>query len=601
MKESLKIYLDKTSKHALKEEWVKKNLTDLWKFITDKYTGSIFSEKIYKHLNGDDTNKCKICNNKTKFLSLYRGYRIYCSKKCSNNDPNLTNKKLEQYKITCLEKYGFDSSSKSEEVKLKTSKSRSLLDKNIINEKMRNTCLERFGVDNASKSDIIKKKKIETTIKNFGVKNPFQSEDIKTKIKITFIDKYGFDHPMKSHEFSEKTKKTILSKYGVDNPMQSDVVKEKFKSTCLDRWESSHFQESKKFKKIKKERHIGELNKEHKEKDIDIKIIDSIESTYSMICDKCNSEFNIQCNAYNIRKNRNLEICINCNPIKSNSSLLETDLYKFILENYKSEIIRNFRLDNKEIDIYLPDLRIGFEFNGVYWHSEYYKENNYHFNKFDFFSKNGIRLIQVWEDDWIYQKDIIKSIILNKINSTPTKIFARKCKIVKISNKETNNFLNDNHIQGWCVSKLRYGLVYNNDLISIITFGKLRKNLGLKSTDSDFELLRFCNKINTSVTGGASKLLSHFIKENKPSSIITYSKNDYSDGNLYNKIGFKFDKLTNANYYWVVDGIRENRFNWRKDKLVKQGYDIKLTEVQIMHQLNRWRCFDSGNKKWILI
>jgi hypothetical protein len=81
--------------------------------------------------------------------------------------------------------------------------------------------------------------------------------------------------------------------------------------------------------------------------------------------------------------------------------------------------------------------------------------------------------------------------------------------------------------------------------------------------------------------------------------IISYSKNDYSDGGLYNKLGFKLEGLTKPNHYWVVNSIRENRFKYRKDKLVSMGYDKNKTAVQIMHKLGYYRVFDSGNKKWI--
>ena len=83
-------------------------------------------------------------------------------------------------------------------------------------------------------------------------------------------------------------------------------------------------------------------------------------------------------------------------------------------------------------------------------------------------------------------------------------------------------------------------------------------------------------------------------------SLTTFSKNDYSSGNLYEKIGFEYESKTNPNYYWVVNGLRENRFNFRKDKLVSQGEDKKLTEIEIMHSKGYYRVFDSGNKKWNL-
>jgi len=199
-----------------------------------------------------------------------------------------------------------------------------------------------------------------------------------------------------------------------------------------------------------------------------------------------------------------------------------------------------------------------------------------------------------------YKKDIIKSIILNKIGSIKKGIFARKCIIKEVSNKESIVFLNKNHIQGWCVSKYRYGLYHNDILVSLMTFGKKRLNLGSKIHNDEYELLRFCNLLDNRIVGGASKLLKKFLESVNVNSLTTFSKNDYSSGNLYEKIGFEYESKTNPNYYWVVNGLRENRFNFRKDKLVSQGEDKKLTEIEIMHSKGYYRVFDSGNKKWTL-
>jgi hypothetical protein len=132
-----------------------------------------------------------------------------------------------------------------------------------------------------------------------------------------------------------------------------------------------------------------------------------------------------------------------------------------------------------------------------------------------------------------------------------------------------------------------------------MTFGRLRKSLGQRSKEDTYELLRFCNKLNTNVVGGASKLLKYFEMKYKPIEIISYSDNSRSNGDLYEKIGFKLSHDTVPNYYWVIDGIRKHRFNYRKDKLVKEGHDINKTEIEIMSELGYYRIFDSGSKKWI--
>ena len=115
-----------------------------------------------------------------------------------------------------------------------------------------------------------------------------------------------------------------------------------------------------------------------------------------------------------------------------------------------------------------------------------------------------------------------------------------------------------------------------NELVSLMTFGKPRKNMNSTTiNDDEYELLRFCNKLNTTVIGGASKLFKYFLKTYNPQQITTYADRSHSNGNLYKQLGFEFKHITVPNYYYVIGGIRENRFNFRKDILVKHGFDKK--------------------------
>ena len=96
-----------------------------------------------------------------------------------------------------------------------------------------------------------------------------------------------------------------------------------------------------------------------------------------------NREFRIRRQLYRIRKQNNEELCVIKNPINYSVSNEEVEFKKFIESIYDGEIIFNDRnaLNGKEMDVYIPDLKIGFEFNGLYFHSEYFKEKNYHKNK----------------------------------------------------------------------------------------------------------------------------------------------------------------------------------------------------------------------------
>ena len=132
-----------------------------------------------------------------------------------------------------------------------------------------------------------------------------------------------------------------------------------------------------------------------------------------------------------------------------------------------------------------------------------------------------------------------------------------------------------------------------------MTFSKSRTGIGKK--EDGWELVRFCNKINASVIGAASKLLSYFIKLYNPSKIVSYSSNDISNGNLYQVLGFQKEGISNA--YWYVNQQtfeRFHRFNFRKAKLKEMGFDtMHKTESQIMSGLPYWKIYDSGTIRWV--
>lgn len=263
--------------------------------------------------------------------------------------------------------------------------------------------------------------------------------------------------------------------------------------------------------------------------------------------------------------------CPKCGIFESKK---ENEIRDFI-ENELNIKTKKIRIDNKEIDIYMPKHKLGIEFNGLYWHSDIFKEKNYHLNKTELCEKHGIQLLHIFEDEWIYKKEIVKSIIKSKLGMFNTKIFARKCIIKELSdNIQIRNFLENNHIQGFVGSNLKIGLFYNNQLISIMTFGKKRISNG------EYKILRFCNKLNTVVIGGADRLLNYFVKIYTPKEIITLTDRRYFNGNLFNQLGFKFVGNTQPNYFY-----------FKKHKILKKYRKKRSGCLKIN---------DCGNKKHIL-
>ena len=319
---------------------------------------------------------------------------------------------------------------------------------------------------------------------------------------------------------------------------------------------------------------------------------------YTKITDKVkiicpiHGEFEQRCDSH-----KNGNGCQNCSNNGVSSD--EKEITNFIL-SLNIDFVENDRLilNGKELDIFIPSHNIAIEYNGLYWHSEEYIDNEYHLSKTQECDKLGIQLIHIFEDEWLHKKEIVKSRIKNILGLTPNRIYGRKTIIKEISSKEVKRYLNENHIQGNVNSKINLGLYYNDELVSLMTFSGLRKVLGNKSSENIYELLRFCNKLNTTVIGGADKLLKHFIKNYSPKEIISYADKRWSKGNLYEKLGFEFIHDSKPSYFYIINKNREYRFKYRKDILVKEGYDSNKSEHQIMLDRKIYRIYDCGNKKY---
>ena len=466
-------------------------------------------------------------------------------------------------------------------------------------QKSKNTMIEKYGVEHACQNKDIMNKVKETNMLKYGVSVASKLEETENKKKLSNVERYGVEQPQQNEIIRQKTNETMLERYGVKSPIQNEKIKTQINETTFRKYGVENvFKSSIIRDKITKTTNDNTIKKY---KEI-INITKITETNYECLCEK-NHHFTIYKSLLNQRIKYNVKLCTVCNPIDSQNSDSENKTLNFIKENYDGDIILNSRniISPLELDIYLPDLKLAFEFNGLYWHNELYKDKNYHLNKTESCLEKDIQLIHIWEDDWTNKQEIVKSMILNKLNRTPNKIYGRKCIIKEVdNNKLIKSFLNKNHIQGFVGSSIKLGLYYENELVSLMTFGKKRNFMNSKSNIGEYELLRFCNKLNTNVVGGASKLFRHFTKNYSFTEITTYADRSHSQGKLYETLGFKFISKTQPNYYYVIDGIRHHRFGFRKDVLVKDGFDPSKTEHEIMIDRKIYKIYDSGSLKYIL-
>lgn len=304
--------------------------------------------------------------------------------------------------------------------------------------------------------------------------------------------------------------------------------------------------------------------------------------------------------------------CNKCSDITHRGSKGELEVLDYIKSLDNTMCIEQHNrsvLNGYEIDIYIPSLKVGIEYNGSAFHATINnvynnKEKDYHQNKFIMAKNKGIRLISIFDVDWDRKKDKIKEylkdIILNK-----RVIYARKCKVEGIAWKEYKDFCDKNHLQGTSLKNITtymYGLIYNNEIVSVMGFGTPRF---IKKDNEIYELHRYCTKVGVTVVGGANKLHKAFIREVNPSKIRSYSDNDFFTGNIYDSIEYKYDSMS-LSYYWCLNGVyiarekcQAHKLKELYPKLYKESNDSKNREDFIMGKLGAKKVYRCGNTKWI--
>jgi len=459
----------------------------------------------------------------------------------------------------------------------------------------------------------LKSKVINTAKTNkelYGVECVFQSNEVKNKIKKTLKEKTGFDHNFKNPKVRDKAKQSLFLKHGVTSPLLSPEIKEKRSNTMkikygTDNWFSTELYKNKMIEiygednSMKIDKFVNKVkNTQHtiKLEEILFRIssygfveyisYDQLNTRFTLKCKICENQFSIIRNGLSayIRSGKNC--CPTCNYSNRFRSRGEKEVFDWINSiNTKYTITPNKKFGNLEVDIFIEELNIAIEFNGLYWHSERHKPSKYHQEKSETLEDKGINLLHIWEDDWILKSNIIKSIIESKIN--PIKIGARKTKVRVIDFNFAKEFHDNYHLDGNGIGSYHVGLFIEDEMISCATFGKSRYDKSY-----EWELVRYTTKETWSIIGGFSKLLYKFKEDNSPKSLMTYKKLDLGTTNIYEKLGFVKLKRTAPNFYWIVDDIRKNRQNYQKHKLqVEEGE----TAVDCMHRLGYFRIFDSGN------
>lgn len=398
-----------------------------------------------------------------------------------------------------------------------------------------NTILERYGEFPFRSEETLQKRK-KTCLEKYGVEFPLQSKYMQDKKSQTFFNRYGVENPSQLQEVKDKKTKTCLKNWGTENPNQCEEIQERKKKTNTERYGVEYFFQSNEFKEMSKD-FTG-----------------------------------------------------------SNKSNAELEVLEFLKTIIDLEIEQGNKsiLNGKELDILIKDKNIAIEYCGLYWHSTKFRNPAYHKEKFDACKKQGIRLITLFEDEWTKNKELVKTKLSYILNvNKDKKLFARKCNIKLIDNKEKTEFFDKYHIQGSGKSSTNIGLYFNGELVSCMSFKQRKQGI--------FELDRFASKYI--VVGGFNKLLNHFKTNFSWDEIITFADLRWHLGDVYELSGFKLDKILRPDYYYFINNKRIHKFNFRKNAIKKKFpdlYDDSLSESENMKKIGIPKIYDCGKLRFKL-
>jgi hypothetical protein len=421
------------------------------------------------------------------------------------------------------------------------------------------TCQVTQAVNRDTCRCLANAKRLETVIDRYGVTNVTQLESTKEKTRITCIDRYGADNPRKNESVKEKSRKTNLLRRGVEYPTQSKEVMSKVMQTNMENLGVPWAMQSEDVKKKSRDSNMAALGVPYptQAESVNEKRANTNIERYGNMCSLMNPEVKAKCDHTNISRYgfsnpiQNMDVLGKAlltatitRRDNGHRSIKERSLEAFIesLELHTT----HYAAGNKEIDIFIPSLGIGVEFNGVYWHTEAKgRDRNYHSTKTNQALKEGICLIHIWEHLWDARNEQVKDFIRAKMGKCNNRIGMRKCEFKEIPANIASDFMGKYHVQGKPASIISaYGAVLDGDLLAVACFGKHHRG------GNSVVLNRLCSAPDWVVSGFLGKAIrvaSHRFKQD----IISWVDLCMSTGKSYVSAGFSVDAILDPDYFYV--------------------------------------------------
>lgn len=272
----------------------------------------------------------------------------------------------------------------------------------------------------------------------------------------------------------------------------------------------------------------------------DVELLDDVgkfvvrdRAEYRWRCRKCGHEFVARYDS-NFETRFGIPVrCPVCHPVSPGYSNEEKAFVDFVKGVYCGRLAENTKsvISPYELDLYLPDENLAFEFDGLFWHSEQAgKPKDYHLRKTEMCEKLGVRLVHVFENEWTSKKDIVKSYVKRMLRQCDRTICASECDVRETISDESFTFQNENHIKGGAWTSAGVGLYFKDELVSLVALDQIQPE--------KWELTRFCDKLDVDVVGSFRRLLEYFENAFRPRSLVCRCDRRWPGGELRRNAGF---------------------------------------------------------------
>lgn len=546
--------------------WMRSRIEDpknaaLIERIKSFFPGVSRDEAIWLCWNETTPPKCLLCNGSIRFKALKDGYTsAYCSIRCGSTASYEKGRKTKILKGTV---YDFGSPN--------------------FNQLM----IEKYGAVNAGQVPEIQTKITTTLVEKYGITSGFhlvtdrvtsqQSEKAREKKRETNLERYGSLSPFGSKKVQAKSRQTLLEHYGVENPMHSSVILERMSASKLSSW---------RLRRVKALETAVTLLSPFEE-------LSSKNARLKWECVSCKKIF------ISGLDDGKTPRCTWCKPTKKIGRKLAERFSLLIGEALGAEK-QNDRtvIYPYELDFYWAEKKLAVEFSGLYWHGELIRgEKRTEFKKLKQTEAAGIRLLTFYEDELRDKPEHVRSVVLAAGGIFERRLQARKLKVAELKTAEARSFADNNHLQGYTGGFLRLGLkTVEDELVAIMIVGKSRF-----AKSAAYELIRYCQLLNTQVVGAFGKLLAAVKECIKTGTLISYTDNRIFTGKSYLHHGFQLQRVNKPGFYWTDYTTRFNRQTFQKHKLIeKHAGEKSKTAAEIMATLRYDRVWDCGQSVYEL-